>query len=204
MPENPATPFTAAEATAMAGVDPDFHNRTLFNLIADTNQKEAALQADLKKVDKKLTGASPGEKEQLAKVKANLKQQIEELPYPRWRVNAHIIKPDEVEASEINIFDASKLLPKELGRTIEIGRITLNRNPRNQFAETEQSAFSVANIVPGWDISPDPSMLHLQVSFIIRSQATMLIDEQQSSNLACLPTAKPTATDWASTPISSP
>lgn len=169
MPENPATPFTAAEATEKAGKDPDFHNRTLFNLIADTNKKEAALQADVKKVDEKLTGASPGQKEQLEKVKASLKQQIEELPYPRWRVNAHIIKPDEVACSEANIFNASKVLPKELGRTIEIGRITLNRNPRNQFAETEQSAFSVANIVPGWDISPDPSELHYKVSFIIRS-----------------------------------
>lgn len=77
-------------------------------------------------------------------------------------MNAHIIKPEEVPQASLNIFDASKALPKDLGRIIEIGRITLNRNPRNQFAEVEQAAFSVANVVPGWDVSPDPSMLQLQ------------------------------------------
>ncbi|BCR85211.1 peroxisomal catalase A [Aspergillus chevalieri] len=156
LPEAPSTPFTLAEATKKAGEDPDFHNRSLFNLIAETNKKEAALQQGLKRVDDKLSSASSAQKAELEQEKTKLKQQIEKLPYPRWTAYAQIIKPEEVENASLNIFDASKTLPKDLGRTIEFGKLILNRNPRNQFTETEQAAFSIANVVPGWDISPDP------------------------------------------------
>jgi len=163
-PEAPSTPFTLAEATKIAGEDPDFHNRSLFNLIAETNKKEAALQQELKRVDDQLSNTPPAQKAGLEQEKTKLKQQIEKLPYPRWTAHAQIIKPEDVRNAPLNIFDASKALPKNLGRTIEFGKLTLNRNPRNQFSETEQAAFSIANVVPGWDISPDPSMLPISYS----------------------------------------
>lgn len=49
-------------------------------------------------------------------------------------------------------------IPTEDFPLIPFGKITLNRNPINYFTEVEQAAFAPANVVPGWDISLDPSM----------------------------------------------
>src|SRR5665811_2545344 len=52
--------------------------------------------------------------------------------------------------------DATKLVPEEMVPVKIIGKMTLNRNPENFFAETEQVAFLPGNIVPGIDFSNDP------------------------------------------------
>ncbi len=54
------------------------------------------------------------------------------------------------------MLDATKLIPEELVPVQPIGRMVLNRNPDNFFAETEQVAFCTAHIVPGLDFSNDP------------------------------------------------
>ena len=54
-----------------------------------------------------------------------------------------------------NPFDLTKVWPKGAYPLIEVGEMELNRNPDNFFAETEQAAFSPANIVPGIGFSPD-------------------------------------------------
>ena len=52
--------------------------------------------------------------------------------------------------------DATKLVPEELVPLRKVGRMVLNRNPDNFFAETEQVAFCTAHVVPGIDFSNDP------------------------------------------------
>ena len=57
---------------------------------------------------------------------------------------------------DFDILDATKIWPEEEVPVKIIGKLTLNRNPDNFFAETEQVAFCVSNIVPGIDFSNDP------------------------------------------------
>ncbi|OJJ42260.1 hypothetical protein ASPZODRAFT_20653 [Penicilliopsis zonata CBS 506.65] len=76
--------------------------------------------------------------------------------FPSWTAYAQIIRPGDAVTSSVNIFDATRELPEKDYPLIPFGRITLNRNPANYFAEVEQSAFQVANLVPGWDVSSDP------------------------------------------------
>jgi len=106
--------LTAAQAQNLAGQDPDFHTRSLFD-------------------------------------------EIEGGGTPSWDVYAQIIDPRKAADYSINIFDATKTLPFEDFPLRKFGRIVLNRNADDSFAEIEQSAFSPTNLVPGWALSPDPS-----------------------------------------------
>ena len=81
---------------------------------------------------------------------------IQKGNYPSWTVYAQVIDPKDAQNYPINIFDATKVIPEKDFPMIPFGKITLNGNTRNFFAESEQSAFNPANIVPGWDITPDP------------------------------------------------
>ena len=93
----------------------------------------------------------------------DLYEKIQEKQYPKWKVCAQIIDPDHADKSDVNIFDATRAIPEGKHSSginfdwTEFGEITLNEPPQNFFSQVEQSAFNVANIVPGWDISPDPS-----------------------------------------------
>ena len=65
---------------------------------------------------------------------------------------------DEQQAAsfDFDVLDATKLVPEELVPLKIVGRMVLDRNPDNFFAETEQIAFCPANVVPGVDFSNDP------------------------------------------------
>lgn len=83
---------------------------------------------------------------------------IEKGNYPSWTLSMHLIGPNKVHPSvERILFDSTKELPQDIYPLIQFGKITLNRNPVDYFAEVEQSTFQVANLVPGWDVSADPS-----------------------------------------------
>ena len=101
------------EAVKIAGADPDFHRRDLFESIRDGN-------------------------------------------CPEWDLGIQVF--DESFASELpyDVLDATKLIPEELLPVRIIGRLTLNRNPDNHFAENEQAAFMPTNIIPGIDFTNDP------------------------------------------------
>ena len=58
----------------------------------------------------------------------------------------------------IDLLDPTKLVPEELAPVQLIGKLTLNRNPTNYFAETEQVAFHTGNLVPGIEVTNDPLM----------------------------------------------
>ncbi len=72
-----------------------------------------------------------------------------------------------------DMLDATKLLPEELVPVERVGKLTLNRNPDNFFAETEQVAFDAGNIVPGIDLSEDP-LLQVRTFSYIDTQLTRL------------------------------
>jgi catalase len=62
----------------------------------------------------------------------------------------------QAESFSFDVLDATKLVPEELVPVTPVGKLVLNRNPDNFFAETEQVAFCTAHIVPGIDFTDDP------------------------------------------------
>src|SRR2546421_1138475 len=108
--------FTASEAQAMAGADPDFHRRDLF-------------------------------------------ESIERGDYPAWRLEMQIMPFDDAATYRFNPFDLTKVWPHSDYPPITIGRLVLNRNPENFFAEIEQAAFEPSNMVQGIGPSPDKMLL---------------------------------------------
>jgi len=80
---------------------------------------------------------------------------IKKGDYPSWTLQVQIMKPEEAENYRFNPFDVTKVWPHGDYPLIEVGRMVLNRNPENYFAEVEQAAFSPGNFVPGIGASPD-------------------------------------------------
>ncbi|MDO9383034.1 MAG: catalase [Hyphomicrobiaceae bacterium] len=101
------------EAVKIAGADPDYHRRDLFEAID--------------------AGA-----------------------FPEWEFGVQLLSQEEADALPFDILDATKLIPEELVPLQIVGRLVLNRNPDNFFAETEQVAFLPTNVPPGIDFSEDP------------------------------------------------
>lgn len=81
---------------------------------------------------------------------------IEAGNYPEWELGLQIFSEQEAEEFSFDVLDATKLIPEELVAVRPVGRMVLNRNPDNFFAETEQVAFCAAHIIPGIDFSNDP------------------------------------------------
>jgi catalase len=101
------------EAVKIAGSDPDFHRRDLYDAID--------------------AGA-----------------------FPEWEFGVQLLSQAQADALPFDILDATKLIPEELYPIQVVGRMVLDRNPDNFFAETEQVAFLPTNIPPGIDFSEDP------------------------------------------------
>ena len=76
--------------------------------------------------------------------------------FPEWELGLQTIPEGEETKFDFDILDATKLWPEELLPVRRVGKMTLNRNPDNYFAETEQVAYSTTNIVPGIDFTNDP------------------------------------------------
>ena len=81
---------------------------------------------------------------------------IETGDYPEWELGVQIIPEEDEHAFDFDILDPTKLIPEELIPITPLGKMVLNRNPDNFFAETEQVAFCPGHIVPGIDFSNDP------------------------------------------------
>ena len=86
----------------------------------------------------------------------DLWESIEAGVFPEYELGVQIITEEQAEKFSFDVLDATKIVPEELVPVRPIGRMVLNRNPDNFFAETEQVAFCTANIVPGVDFSNDP------------------------------------------------
>ncbi|EJE50983.1 catalase [Acidovorax sp. CF316] len=98
----------------------------------------------------KISGADPDYH------RRDLWERIEGGAYPEFELGVQVFTEEQGDAFSFDILDATKLIPEELVPIRPIGRMVLNRNPDNFFAETEQVAFCTAHVVPGIDFSNDP------------------------------------------------
>lgn len=76
--------------------------------------------------------------------------------FPEWELGVQIFTEEQADQFSFDVLDSTKLIPEELVPVTPIGRMVLNRNPDNFFAETEQVAFCSAHVVPGIDFTNDP------------------------------------------------
>jgi catalase len=86
----------------------------------------------------------------------DLWEAIEAGAYPEWELGLQVIEEEDEHAFDFDLLDATKIVPEELVPIRRVGRLTLDRNPENFFAETEQAAFHPGHIVPGIDFTDDP------------------------------------------------
>jgi len=98
----------------------------------------------------KISGADPDYH------RRDLWERIEAGAYPEYELGVQIFTEEQAEQFSFDILDATKIVPEELVPVQPVGRMVLNRNPDNFFAETEQVAFCTAHVVPGIDFSNDP------------------------------------------------
>jgi catalase len=101
------------EAVKLAGQDPDFHRRDMFDSLERGNFFE-------------------------------------------WELGVQILPEEDEMKFDFDILDATKIIPEDLIPVQRVGKMVLNHNPDNYFAETEQVAFMTSNVVPGIDFSHDP------------------------------------------------
>lgn len=103
----------------------------------------------------------------------DLWEAIESGHYPEWELGVQIFTEKQADAFSFDILDSTKLIPEEMVPVTPVGRMVLNRNPDNFFAETEQVAFCTAHVVPGIDFSNDP-LLHGRIHSYLDTQITRL------------------------------
>ena len=111
------------EAQKIAGKDPDFHRRTMWESLDQGNAFE-------------------------------------------WELGLQLLPESDEEKYDFDILDATKIWPEDLIPVQRVGKMTLNRNPDNYFAETEQVAFNTTNVVPGIDFSNDPLLQGRNFSYL--------------------------------------
>ncbi|WP_224369318.1 catalase [Hyalangium versicolor] len=131
------------EAQKIAGKDPDFHRRDLWEAIE--------------------SGAPP-----------------------EYELGLQIIPEEDALKYGFDLLDATKLVPEELVPVQRVGKLVLDRNPDNFFAETEQVAYCVSNVVPGIDFTNDP-LLQARLFSYLDTQLTRL----GGPNFAEIPINKP-------------
>lgn len=103
----------------------------------------------------------------------DLWEAIESGEYPEWELGLQIFTEAQAEGFSFDVLDATKLIPEELVPVTPVGRMVLDRNPDNFFAETEQVAFCTAHVVPGIDFSNDP-LLAGRIHSYVDTQITRL------------------------------
>ena len=108
--------------------------------------------------------------------------------FPEYELGLQVIAEEDAQAHGFDMLDATKLLPEEIVPVQRVGKLTLDRNPVNFFAEVEQVAFCVGNVVPGIDFTNDPLMQARLFSYL-DTQITRL----GGPNFAELPINRPIA-----------
>jgi catalase len=117
----------------------------------------------------------------------DLWEAIEAGHFPEYELGLQFIPEDrEFDFDDIDLLDATKIIPEEVVPVTPVGRMVLDRNPENFFAETEQVAFCVGNMVPGIDFTDDP-LLQARLFSYLDTQLTRL----GGPNFAQLPINQP-------------
>lgn len=101
----------------------------------------------------KLNGADPDYH------RRDLYTSIRDGEHPAWELGVQLFTEEEAAGFDFDHLDSTKIIPEEVVPLRTIGRMVLDRNPGNVFAETEQVAYCTQNLVPGIDFSDDP-LLH--------------------------------------------
>ncbi len=86
----------------------------------------------------------------------DLHEAIENGNFPEWELGMQLFDQKKADSLPFDVLDPTKLIPEEMVPVKIVGRMVLNRNPDNFFAETEQVAFLPSNVVPGVDFTNDP------------------------------------------------
>jgi catalase len=115
----------------------------------------------------KISGADPDYH------RRDLWERIESGAYPEYELGLQVFTEEQAEGFSFDILDATKIVPEELVPIRPVGRMVLNRNPDNFFAETEQVAYCTANVIPGIDFSNDP-LLAGRIHSYVDTQITRL------------------------------
>jgi catalase len=89
----------------------------------------------------------------------DLREAIDRGDHPSWRLEMQIMPYEDAASYRFNPFDITKVWPHKDYPMIPVGRMVLDRNPENFFAQIVQAAFDVANMVPGIGPSPDKMVL---------------------------------------------
>ncbi|MET8009997.1 catalase [Streptomyces sp. NPDC005271] len=118
----------------------------------------------------------------------DLWQAIEAGAYPEYELGVQLVPEEDEFNFDFDLLDATKIIPEEQVPVRPIGRMVLNRNPDNFFAETEQVAFHTANVVPGIDFTNDPLLQARNFSYL----DTQLI-RLGGPNFAQIPVNRPVA-----------
>ncbi len=91
---------------------------------------------------------------------------IEAGQYPEWELGVQLVPESDEFKFDFDLLDATKIIPEEQVPVHPVGKMVLNRNPDNFFAETEQVAFCTANVVPGIDFTNDPLLQFRNFSYL--------------------------------------
>ncbi|MHA6757360.1 catalase [Streptacidiphilus sp. PAMC 29251] len=119
----------------------------------------------------------------------DLADAIEAGAFPQWELGIQVFPDTEAQSFEgIDLLDPTKLVPEELAPVQPIGLMTLNANPSNYFAETEQVAFHPGHLVPGIDVTDDPLLSGRLFSYLDTQ-----ISRLGGPNFAQLPINRPHA-----------
>ena len=86
----------------------------------------------------------------------DLYEAIENGAFPEWEFGVQLVPEEDEYKFPFDLLDPTKIIPEETIPVMRIGKMVLNRNPDNFFAETEQVAFHPGHLVPGIDFSNDP------------------------------------------------
>jgi catalase len=103
----------------------------------------------------------------------DLWEAIEAGEFPEWELGLQIFTEEQADAFPFDVLDPTKIVPEELVPLTPVGKLVLNRNPDNFFAETEQVAFCTAHIIPGIDFTNDP-LLQGRIHSYVDTQLTRL------------------------------
>ena len=96
----------------------------------------------------------------------DLWEAIEAGQFPEYELGLQIFTEAQAAVFPFDILDATKIVPEEMVPLLPVGKLVLNRNPDNFFAETEQVAFCTAHVVPGIDFTDDPLLQGRNHSYI--------------------------------------
>ncbi|WP_179946432.1 catalase [Lentibacillus amyloliquefaciens] len=104
---------------------------------------------------------------------------IENGDHPSWTLYVQIIPFEDYKTYKWDIFDITKTVSKKDYPRIEVGKMVLNRNPENFFADVEQAALSPANLVPGIETSPDKMLQGRLFSYSDTQRYRLGVNHQQ-------------------------